>query len=55
LVADLEEAIADLHAAGVTADAPAGNGLERYVHFTAPDGHLYEFVERHATDNAQEG
>lgn len=47
LVADLEEAIADLEAAGVTTDAPASNDVERYVHFTAPDGHLYELVERH--------
>jgi catechol 2,3-dioxygenase-like lactoylglutathione lyase family enzyme len=46
LVADLDEAVADLNAAGVATDAPAGNGLERYVHFTAPDGHLYELVER---------
>ena len=46
LVADLEEAVADLNAAGVVTDAPASNGLERYVHFTAPDGHLYELVER---------
>jgi glyoxylase I family protein len=47
LVADLDEAIAELNAAGVATDAPASNGLERYVHFTAPDGHLYELVERH--------
>jgi glyoxylase I family protein len=46
LVADLEEAVADLHAAGVATDAPASNKLERYVHSTAPDGHLYELVER---------
>jgi catechol 2,3-dioxygenase-like lactoylglutathione lyase family enzyme len=46
LVANLEEAVADLHAAGVVTDAPASNELERYVHFTAPDGHLYELVER---------
>jgi catechol 2,3-dioxygenase-like lactoylglutathione lyase family enzyme len=46
LVADLEEAVADLNAAGVVTDAPASNGLERYVHFTGPDGHLFELVER---------
>ena len=46
LVASLDEAITELHAAGVATDAPATNSLERYVHFTAPDGHLYELVER---------
>jgi catechol 2,3-dioxygenase-like lactoylglutathione lyase family enzyme len=46
LVASLDQAIADLQAAGVATDAPAANGRERYVHFTAPDGHLYELVER---------
>lgn len=46
LVANLDEAVAELEAAGVTTDAPASNAVERYVHFTAPDGHLYELVER---------
>ena len=46
LVANLDEAIAEFDAAGVTTDAPASNAVERYVHFTAPDGHLYELVER---------
>jgi glyoxylase I family protein len=46
LVADLDEAVAELHAAGVETDAPTRNAVERYVHFTAPDGHLYELVER---------
>ena len=46
LVADLDEAIAELAAGGVATDAPAENARERYVHFTAPDGHLYELVER---------
>jgi catechol 2,3-dioxygenase-like lactoylglutathione lyase family enzyme len=46
LIADLDEAIAELAAAGVATDAPAENARERYVHFTAPDGHLYELVER---------
>ena len=46
LVANLDEAIAELEAAGVTTDAPTSNAVERYVHFTAPDGHLYELVER---------
>jgi catechol 2,3-dioxygenase-like lactoylglutathione lyase family enzyme len=46
LVADLDAAIAELNAAGLSTDAPASNQRERYVHFTAPDGHLYELVER---------
>lgn len=46
LVASLDEAVAELNAAGVATDATAANERERYVHFTAPDGHLYELVER---------
>ena len=46
LVASLDEAVAELHASGVATDTPASNARERYVHFTAPDGHLYELVER---------
>ena len=46
LVEDLDLAIAELNAAGVATDAPAANEIDRYVHFTAPDGHLYELVER---------
>lgn len=46
LVESLDEAIAELTAAGVRTDEIATNDLERYVHFTAPDGHLYELVER---------
>jgi catechol 2,3-dioxygenase-like lactoylglutathione lyase family enzyme len=46
LVASLDEAVAELAAAGVLTDAPTTNEAERYVHFTAPDGHLYELVER---------
>jgi catechol 2,3-dioxygenase-like lactoylglutathione lyase family enzyme len=46
LVADLDEAVAELADAGFTTDAPATNEAERYVHFTAPDGQLYELVER---------
>ena len=46
LVASLDEAVAELHAAGVATDPPATNEVDRYVHFTAPDGHLYELVER---------
>jgi hypothetical protein len=46
LVASLDEAVAELNAAGVATDPPATNERDRYVHFTAPDGHLYELVER---------
>lgn len=46
LVASLDEAVAELKAAGMDTDAPATNEVERYVHFIAPDGHLYELVER---------
>jgi len=46
LVASLDVAIAELNAAGVATDAPASNEVDRYVHFTAPDGHVYELVER---------
>ena len=45
LVADLDEAIADLRRAGVEVDEPAANDRHRYVHFRAPDGKLYELVE----------
>ena len=46
LVDSLDEAVEELAAAGVTTDEPAMNGRERYAHFTAPDGQLYELVER---------
>ncbi len=51
LVASLDEAVTELNAAGIATDAPATNApatneTERYIHFTAPDGHLYELVER---------
>ncbi len=47
LVDDLEQAVAELRAAGVPVDASvSGNERERYAHFTAPDGHVYELVER---------
>lgn len=45
LVESLDEAIAELNAAGVATDA-ATNDREPYVHFVAPDGHLYQLVER---------
>ncbi len=47
LVDDLDLAVADLASAGVPVDGYiSGNQRERYVHFTAPDGHLYELIER---------
>lgn len=46
LVTDLDEAVAELTSAGITTDEAASNELMRYVHFTAPDGNVYELVER---------
>jgi hypothetical protein len=46
LVADLDEAVEDLRVSGVSIDEPAGNERFRYAHFHAPDGQLYELVER---------
>ncbi len=46
LVADLDEAVANLRASGVATDEPVGNERFRYAHFRAPDGQLYELVER---------
>lgn len=45
LVRDVEEAAAELRRAGVETDPVQGNDRQRYVHFTAPDGRLYELVE----------
>ncbi len=47
LVDDIETAVQELRAAGAEVDADiSGNARERYVHFRAPDGQLYELVER---------
>ena len=47
LVDDLDQAVVELTSAGVPVDAHvSSNERERYVHFTAPDGHVYELVER---------
>ena len=47
LVADVGQAASELRSAGVRVDdAVSGNARERYVHFTAPDGQMYELVER---------
>jgi glyoxylase I family protein len=45
LVDSLAEAVAALERAGHEVDAPAENDEQRYVHFRAPDGRLYELVE----------
>jgi catechol 2,3-dioxygenase-like lactoylglutathione lyase family enzyme len=47
LVADIDVAASELRSAGVeTADEIAENDRYRYLHFRAPDGQLYELVER---------
>jgi glyoxylase I family protein len=45
LVADLDAAVAELRAGGVDVDDPAATDRQRYAHFRAPDGRLYELVE----------
>jgi len=47
LVDDIEAAVQELRSAGAEVDDEiSGNARERYVHFRAPDGQLYELVER---------
>lgn len=46
LVEDLDEAIGTLVRAGVRTGAVNRNGVGRYTHFRAPDGQLYELIER---------
>jgi catechol 2,3-dioxygenase-like lactoylglutathione lyase family enzyme len=47
LVADVDGALAELRLAGVETDDEISENAEyRYVHFRAPDGGLYELVER---------
>lgn len=46
LVDDLEAAVAELRAEGIEVGDPGETSLGRYVHFHAPDGKLYELVER---------
>jgi catechol 2,3-dioxygenase-like lactoylglutathione lyase family enzyme len=45
LVDDVDDAAAELHAAGVETDGISENARWRYTHFRAPDGKLYELVE----------
>ena len=47
LVTDLAQAVRELRDAGAEVDGDvSANARERYVHFRAPDGQLYELVER---------
>ena len=47
LVESLDQAIMELQAAGVeVGDETGQNELQRYVHFRAPDGKLYELIEQ---------
>ena len=46
LVADLDDAVAELRAAGVEVVLPVQHGGTRsWMHFRAPDGFVYELVE----------
>jgi catechol 2,3-dioxygenase-like lactoylglutathione lyase family enzyme len=45
-VADVDQALRELRDAGVsTDDGVSSNATQRYVHFRAPDGHLYELLQ----------
>lgn len=45
-VADIDQAMRELRGAGVsTDDEVSSSATQRYVHFRAPDGHLYELVQ----------
>ena len=45
-VADLDSAVSELRAAGIEVGPIGENQLGRYAHFHAPDGRLYELVEK---------
>ena len=45
LVADVDQALTELRAAGVATDDVSATDRHRYVHFRAPDGRLYELVQ----------
>jgi glyoxylase I family protein len=51
LVGDLDATTRALKEAGIEVDEPAENEEMRYVHFRAPDGHVYELVERRTWNN----
>jgi glyoxylase I family protein len=44
-VDNLDSACSELRAAEIEVDEPVENDRQRYVHFRAPDGKLYELVE----------
>lgn len=47
LVENLDEALDELREHGIEVDdETSSNAATRYVHFVAPDGRLYELVER---------
>jgi catechol 2,3-dioxygenase-like lactoylglutathione lyase family enzyme len=47
LVDDLDGALQELRAAGIEVDGQVGENAEhRYAHVRAPDGRLYELIER---------
>ena len=46
LVDDVDAAAAELRVAGVETDGISENARWRYTHFRAPDGKLYELVEK---------
>ena len=46
VVGDLDDAIRELHAVGVETDGVSENARWRYTHFRAPNGKLYELVEK---------
>lgn len=46
LVEGLEDALAGLAESGVEVGVATENAGARYVHFRAPDGQLYELIER---------
>jgi catechol 2,3-dioxygenase-like lactoylglutathione lyase family enzyme len=47
LVDDVDAAAAQLRAAGIETDGEiSANSRQRYVHFRAPDGQLYELIEQ---------
>ncbi len=47
-VDDLDAAVEELQAKGIEVGDIGSNQLGRYIHFTAPDGRLYELVEKPA-------
>jgi hypothetical protein len=55
LVGDLDEAIVELHVAGVETDRIGENARWRYTHFRMPDGKLYELIEERTGQEPQTG